>query len=141
MNKDICVRCGEGVVNRIISDEKDAAAFLAEVNGLHDGYVVSVDYQNHGYTWGNPMYFDPEKTKLVLRVMVTSIHDTLIEMVFEGIKDLQIKNVHCELPDSSISFTKDGYVTWCGDRSTEPDALCGSNYVVSKLMKWRIDSP
>ena len=123
------------------SDEKDAAAFLAEVNGLHDGYVVSVDYQNHGYTWGNPMYFDPEKTKLVLRVMVTSIHDTLIEMVFEGVKDLQIKNVHCELPDSSISFTKDGYVTWCGDCSTEPDALCGSNYVVSKLMKWRIDPP
>lgn len=46
---------------RIISDEKDAAAFLAEANGLHDGYIVSVDYQHHGYTWGNPIYISTLK--------------------------------------------------------------------------------
>ncbi len=125
----------------IISDEIDAAAFLSEANGLHDGYIVSVDYQHHGYTWGNPMYIDPEKTKLVLRVMVTSIYNTLIEMVFEFIKDFQIKDDEFGLLDSSISFSKDGYVTWCGDCSTEPDSLHDSNFVVSKMMKWRIVSP
>ena len=125
----------------IISDEIDAAVFLSEANGLHDGYIVSVDYQHHGYTWGNPMYIDPEKTKLVLRVMVTSIYNTLIEMVFEFIKDFQIKDDEFGLLDSSITFSKDGYVTWCGDLTTEPDSLRDSNYVVSKVMKWRIVSP
>ncbi|MBR0122681.1 MAG: hypothetical protein IJM12_02405 [Bacteroidales bacterium] len=125
----------------IISDEIDAAAFLSEANGLHDGYIVSVDYQHHGYTWGNPMYIDPEKTKLVLRVMVTSIYNTLIEMVFEFIKDFHIKDDEFGLLDSSITFSKDGYVTWCGDLTTEPDSLRDSNYVVSKVMKWRIVSP
>ena len=126
---------------RIISDEKAAAAFLAEANGLHDGYIVSVDYQHQGYTWGNPIYIDPEKTKLVLRVMVTSIYNTLIEIAFEGIKDFQIKDEEYGLLDSSISFSKDGYVTWCGGLSTEPDSLRDSNFVVSKMMKWRIVSP
>ena len=125
----------------IISDEIDAAAFLSEANGLHDGYIVSVDYQHHGYTWGNPMYIDPEKTKLVLRVMVTSIYNTLIEMVFEYIKDFQIKDEEFGLLDSSITFSKEGYVTWCEDLTTEPDSLRDSNYVVSKVMKWRIVSP
>ena len=126
---------------RIISDEKDAAAFLSEANGLHDGYIVSVNYQHQGYTWGNPIYIDPEKTKLVLCVMVTSIYDTLIEIVFESIKDFQIKDADYELLDSSISFSKGGYVTWCGDLSTEPDPLRNSNFVISKVMKWRIVSP
>ena len=126
---------------RIISDEQDAAAFLSETKGLHDGYIISVDHQHHGYTWGDPLYIDTEKTKLVLRVMVTSIYDTLIEMVFESIKDFQIKDADYELLDSSISFSKDGYVTWCGDLSTEPDSLRNSNFVISKVMKWRIVSP
>ena len=125
----------------IISTEKDAAAFLFEANGLHDGYIVSIDYQHQGYTWGNPMYIDPEKTKLVLRVMVTSICNTLVEIVFESIKDFQMKDVENELLDSSISFSKDGFITWCGDRSTEPDSLRDSNYVVASMMKWRIVSP
>ena len=124
-----------------ISDKKDAAAFLSEANSLHDGYIVSIDYQHQGYTWGNPIYIDPEKTKLVLCVMVTSIYDTLVEIVFERIKDFQIKDADYELLDSSISFSKDGYVTWCGDLSTEPDSLRDSNFVISKVMKWRIVSP
>ena len=126
---------------RMVSDEKAAAAFLSEANGLHDGYIVGVDYRHQGYTRGNPMYLDPEKTKLVLRVMVTSIHDTLIEIVFEGIKDFQIKDVEYELLDSSISFSEDGAVTWCGDVSTEPDLLRCSNYVVAGRMKWRTVAP
>ena len=125
----------------IISTDKDVAEFLTEVNGLHDGYIVSVDYQHQGYTWGNPMYIDPEKTRLVLRVMVTSIYNTLIEIVFEGIKDFQIKDVEYELLDSSISFSKDGFITWCGDLSTEPDSLRDSNYVIASMMKWRTVSP
>ena len=87
------------------------------------------------------MYIDPEKTKLVLRVMVTSIYNTLIEIAFEGIKDFQIKNEEYGLLDSSISFSKDGFVTWCGDLSAEPNSLRDSNYVVARMMKWRIVSP
>ena len=52
-----------------------------------------------------------------------------------------IKDADYELLDSSISFSKDGYVTWCGDLSTEPDSLRDFNFVISKVMKWRIVSP
>ena len=126
---------------REILNEIDAASFLSETNGLHDGYIVSVYYLHQGLYMGNPMLIDPEKTKLVLRVIVTSIYETLIEIVFEGIKDLQIKNVEYELLDSSVSLSKDGFITWCGDLSTEPDYLRDSTYVVARAMKWRIVSP
>ena len=72
--------------------------------------------------------------------MVTSIRNTLVEMVFEDIQDLQIKDVDYDLLDSSISFSGNGFVTWCGDRSTEPDSLQNSNYVIAKSMKWKIVS-
>ena len=125
---------------RSIKNELEAAAFLSEANGLHDGYIVSANYQHQGYTWGNPLYIDPQKTKLVLRIMVTSICDTLVEMIFEDIQDLQIKDVGYDLLDSSISFSGNGFVTWCGDLSTDPESLRNSNYVISKTMKWKIVS-
>lgn len=123
-----------------IRNEQDAAAFLSETNGLHDGYIVSVNYQHQGYAWGNPMFIDPKKSKLVLNVMVTSIYNTLVELVFEDIKDFQIKDVNYDLLDSSIVFSEDGFVTWCGDYSCEPDILRESNYVAAGTMKWCIVS-
>ena len=125
---------------QLIRDDKDASAFLSEVNGLHDGYIVSVNYQHQGYTWGNPLYIDPKKTGLILTVMVTSIDNTLVEMSFEHIKDLQIRNIGYELLDSSISISEDGFITWCGDSETTPGALHDSVYVIAKVMKWKIVS-
>ena len=121
-----------------IRNEQDVSAFLTKVNGLHDGYIISANYQHLGYTWGNPCFIDPHKSQLILNVMVTSINDTLVELCFEGIKDLQIKAINYELLDSFISFSEDGFVTWCGDSSTELDNLNNSNYVMAEIMKWRI---
>ena len=123
-----------------IRNKSNASAFLSEVNGLHDGYIVSANYQHQGYAWGNPLYIDPQKTKLVLTVMVTSIDNTLVEMTFEYIKDLQIRDVEYELLDSSIFFSEDGFITWRGDSITEPDSLHDSVYVIAKTMKWKIIS-
>lgn len=123
---------------REIKTNRDAVRFDRETNGLHDGYLVSVSYSHEGYTWGNPMHVDPQKTFLVLRIMVTSLRDTLVEMEFEGIRDFQIKETAYGLVDSSISITKDRLITWCGDNSTETDVLRDANYVIADKMKWRI---
>ena len=72
--------------------------------------------------------------------MVTSIDNTLVEMTFEHIKDLQIRNIGYELLDSSISISEDGFITWCGDSETTPDVLHDSVYVIAKVMKWKIVS-
>ena len=122
---------------RKILNEKDALSFISETNGLHDGYIISLSYRHDGYTWGNPMYVDSNKSVLELRVMVTSIWNTLVELVFEGIQQFQIRENTNEIPDSSIAFTQEGFVIWCGDNSTEADAMQDSNYVIAKKMKWR----
>ena len=123
-----------------IKDDKDASAFLSEVNGLHDGYIVSAYYQHKGYVWGHPLYIDSQKTELILTVVVTSKNNALVEIVFEYIRDLQLRDVEYELLDSSISISEDGFITWCGDHETAPDALRDSVYVIAKVMKWKIVS-
>ena len=121
-----------------IRNAQDVSDFLSETNGLHDGYIVSANYQHQGYVLGNPMLIDPQKSKLVLNVMVTSINNTLVELVFEDIRNFQIKDANYDLLDSSIVFSEDGSVTWCGDYSCEPDVLRDANYVAAGTMKWRI---
>lgn len=120
-----------------IKSLKDVPTFLLKTNSLHDGYIISASYQHQGYTWGNPLRIDPEKSKLVLNIVITSISNAQVELVFEGIKDLQIKEIDYELLDSSISFS-DEFIVWCGDSSTDTNRLHDSNYVIAKRMKWRI---
>lgn len=123
-----------------INSRRDAAIFERKVNCLHDGFIVSVNYSHEGYTWGNPMSVDPQKTSLVLRVMVTSINNALVELLFEGVREFQIKENGYELVDSSVSFSEAGLVTWCGDNSTEPDTSRDVSFVIAERMKWRFIS-
>ena len=70
--------------------------------------------------------------------MVTSIDNTLVEILFEGVREFQIKENAYELVDSSIAFSKGGLITWCTDNSTDPESLCDTNYVIAEKMKWKI---
>ena len=76
-----------------IQSEQDIKEFLAQTNYLHDGYLLAVQYANNGVSVNNDEYtFDFEKTKLILRILVTSIFDTVIEIEF--IRLAQIKKPH-----------------------------------------------
>ena len=123
---------------REILSARDASVFDRETNKLHDGYLVSVNYMHDGYAWGNPLFIDSHRAELILRIMVTSIHNTLVEILFEGVREFQIKDTSYELVDSSIALSKEGIVTWCADTSTEPETLRDANYVVAEKMKWKI---
>ena len=66
-----------------IKTEKDIEFFLEKTNSLHDGYIVGVQYVNNGISIGRNCYeFNNEKTKLIIRILVTSIWDAVIEIEF-----------------------------------------------------------
>lgn len=121
-----------------IKTEREAAIFDRETNSLHDGCLVSANYSHDGYIWGNPMVIDPQKASLTLRIMVTSLGNTLVELLFEAVREFQIKEADYELLASAVSFSADGLIIWCGDDSAEPDAFRDANYVIAEKMKWRL---
>ena len=68
-----------------IKTKKDIENFLDKTNALHDGYIIGVQYTNGGITkleYGH--HFNPEQTKLIIQVLVTSIFDAIVEIEFEN---------------------------------------------------------
>ena len=111
--------------------------FLEHTNGLHDAYLIGVDYAHNGFSGGNPCYIDPDKAELRLRYMVSSMYDRVVELVFTAPLEWQIRDRGYDITDTAVSFTDKGFVVWADDLSTAPeDRACGS-YVIAQAMKWR----
>ncbi|MBQ9125861.1 MAG: hypothetical protein IJY13_04295, partial [Clostridia bacterium] len=73
-----------------IKSKRDVEIFLDSDNSLHDGYVIGVQYSNNGISAIKDGYqFDPEQTKLAIRILVTSIWDTVVELEFENLLEWQ----------------------------------------------------
>ncbi len=68
-----------------ILTSKDIAYFLNKTNGLHDGYLIGVQYTHNGHTGGNPHRIDPKLSELCVRYMITSIQDAIVEIVFSSV--------------------------------------------------------
>lgn len=117
-----------------IENSCDAELFLERVNGLHDGHIISAEYKNDGIEIVKDGYeFHPEKTELKISVLVTSIGDTIVEMIFDGVSEWRIQSGYCDdIMDSYISFDINGFVIWSDDESE-----CGDIRVVAKNMRWR----
>ena len=84
----------------IIKTKKDVENFLNKTNALHDGYIIGVQYTNGGITkleYGH--HFNPEQTKLIIQVLVTSIFDAIVEIELNDI------NENVKLPP--LNFVKD----------------------------------
>ena len=120
-----------------IAAKQDVDLFLDRTNGLHDGYILSVQYVHRGHSGGNPHWIDPALSELKVRIMVTSIRDAVVELVFEGIVKWQIYDDSTEILDTAISFTEDGNVIWADDTSTDPAVREQGSYVIAAAMKWR----
>lgn len=118
---------------------KDIQFFLDRSNSLHDGYIINVQYANNGISIdGDTYYFNPEQTKLTLKILVTSICDTIIEIEFENLKEWQIKDNQWDMTDTSVIFDKDDWILWSDDVYVDADELKKGSYVIAKTMKWRV---
>ena len=121
-----------------IKTKKDIQFFLNKSNSLHDGYIINVQYTNNGISIdGDTYYFNPEQTKLILQILVTSICDTIIEIEFENLKEWQIKDNQWDMTDTSVIFDKDDWILWSDDVYIDANELKKGSYVIAKTMKWR----
>ncbi len=124
-----------------IKNKRDVRHFLDQTNSLHDGYVIGVQYTNNGImnTDADGRFLNPDDTKMILRILVTSMDDMIVEMEFVGLSEWQIKdNVYQkEITDTEIFFM-DGMIAWSDDFYEDPLAFREGSYVIAKSMKWRI---
>lgn len=120
-----------------IDAQSDIDLFLDRTNGLHDAYLIGVQYAHNGHTGGNPSYIDPDRAELRLRWLVTSIYDRIVELVFTAPLQWQLRDQGFDITDTAVSFTDKGFVVWADDISTDPKVLESGSYVIAKAMKWR----
>lgn len=121
----------------LIESKQDITFFLVRTNGLHDGYIVRIQYEHCGHSTGNPHRINPELSELRIHIMVTSIQDAVVEMVFENLSEWQIKDNSFNIVDTSVSFADNGTVIWADDYSTNPEVRENGSYVIARKMKWR----
>lgn len=125
-----------------IKTEKDIQNFIDKTNSLHDGYIIGVQYTNdvHTNVDENGFFTNPDATKLILRILVTSIWNTVVEIEFEGLWEWQILNdtYFYEILDTSVSFNDKGYIVWADDVWNNREELEGCSFAIAKSMKWRI---
>ncbi|MBO5223675.1 MAG: hypothetical protein J6C23_04095 [Clostridia bacterium] len=122
-----------------IKNQKDIKIFLDKTNSLHDGYVVGVQYINNGISSiGDGYSFNPKQTKLILRILVTSICDALVEIEFENLLEWQIKDNQCDIVDTSVIINEQGWIVWVDDTYINEEEMKKSSYAIAKSMKWRV---
>ena len=120
-----------------IETEKDIQDFLEKTNQLHDGHVISAIYTNNGIEKTDGGYsYSPWKTTLTLRVLVTSLWFSTVEIEFEGLCEWQVKDSCIFAP--TVSFDDQGHIVWADDVWRNTEELKKRSYAVASYMKWRI---
>ena len=123
----------------VIKTKKDIENFIDKTNGLHDGYIIGVQYTNDGIAKSDYGYdFDPEQTELVLQILVTSVCNRVVEIAFEDLLEWQIKDNRQEITDTTVLLDENGSVIWLDDVYTSAAEVKTGSYVIAKTMKWRI---
>ena len=119
---------------------EDAKSFVEAVNHLHDGEITAIDYRFTGITKlpeGGHMYA-PDETELKITVLVTSIWDSVVELVFESLDDWQLGGYSGScIYDILVDFDDQGFVVWTTGCSTDMAVMQETDFVISRRMKWR----
>ena len=123
---------------------EDAKAFIQAVNSLHDGEITAIHYQFNGITKlpeGGHMYA-PDMTEMRITVLVTSIWDSVVELVFESLDDWQLgscsrSNIGTDIYGILVDFDDNGFVIWTTGCSTDMAVMREADFVISRRMKWR----
>ncbi|MCH5158557.1 MAG: hypothetical protein J1F33_05115 [Clostridiales bacterium] len=122
-----------------IKSPADINTFIEKTNALHDGYIIAVEYRNNGIKILGDVYeFNHELNQLKIRVLITSIQDAVLEMVFEDILKWRITEDNSDISESGVCFDEKGFIMWA-DGAIDLNNVQGNNsYVIAKKMKWRI---
>ncbi len=122
-----------------IKSKEDIEIFLDKTNSLHDGYIIGVQFANHGISKiEHGHYFDFSKTKLVLQILVTSLWDAIVEIEFEGVLEWQIKDDQMDITDTAVFFDENRWITWTDDVYINMEEVKKGSYAIAQSMKWRI---
>ena len=122
-----------------ILTSEEAKFFIKAVNDLHDGEITAIDYRFTGITAlpeGGHMYA-PDMTELRITVLVTSIWDSVVELVFEALDDWQLKGGQSEIYGILVEFNDQGSVIWTTGCSTDMEVMREEDFVIARHMKWR----
>lgn len=122
-----------------IKTPEDVREFLEKTNSLHDGYILSVQYSHNGITASeNRVDFEPDKTKLTLQILVTSIWNAMVEIEFEDLYKWQIKGAEGDIFHTSVTFDQNRWIVWADDAFVDMEQIKHGSYVIARSMKWRI---
>ena len=122
-----------------IKSSEDIQYFLENVNSLHDGYIIGVQYVNNGISKTEHGHsFNLEQTKLVVKILVTSICDAVVELEFENLLEWQIKDDQWDMTDTTVMFDDHNWIIWSDDVYINMEEVKKGSYVIAKSMKWRI---
>ena len=127
-----------------IKNQEDIEVFLQKTNMLHDGHVIFVNYEDNGFkrTDDGGLMRMPCYAKLDIKVLVTSMSDTVVEIEFEGVERWKIKNTDM-IFSTWLTITENGWTVWASDFcqgvadiNTFNPEYC--SFVIAQSMKWRI---
>lgn len=122
-----------------IKSQKDIDTFIEQSNALHDGYVLSVQYHRSGIKrlGDGRLEFCPEDSELTIRIMITSIWDTVIELHFRGVTEWQVTDSEWAILGTSVSVSQSGLIVWTDGDTTDEAARQDGSYVVAESMEYR----
>lgn len=117
-----------------IRTSEDIERFQDVSNGLHDGHITHVEYNNKGM-----LDYDYTKLSLVIHVFVTSLpeHPTF-EIFFRNVCEWQINIFHfSDMIEFSIRVLEGGRFLWADCDSNDINDLKKSCYVVAEEIQYR----
>lgn len=124
----------------VIKTPADARTFQDEANGLHDGFITHVEYNNSGITARDHyLSFDHQRTSLVIHVLVTSMigHPTF-EIQFRNLLEWQINDYQMsDMIAFTIQFLDNGLLLWANDCSPHISDLKKGCYVIAESIQYR----
>lgn len=122
-----------------IKSPSDIDNFIEKTNALHDGYIIAVEYHNNGIkTTDKGHKFNSALTQLKVCVLITSIEDSVLEMVFENILEWKITETQSEISEAAVRFDDNGLLIWRDDADGIDNVKENDSYIIAKKMKWRI---
>ena len=130
---------GKDALYNEIKSSEDIKNFLEKTNMLHDGYIIDAQYKYYGIEkTEDGLCFCPEEKKLTLRILVTSIFNTVVELEFENILDWQMKSDTDYIFSTFVDFMEPKRIVWSSAFFTNMDSIKNNSYVIAKSMKWRM---
>lgn len=124
-----------------IRTSADIESFQNTSNGLHDGYITHVEYNNNGISVvEHGLCFDYTGLSLVIHVLVTSLPDhPTFEISFCNIYEWQINSFQfSDITGFSILILDNGTFLWADDVSCNIDNLKQGSYVVAESIQYRL---